>query len=90
MSFTIYEAPQSAKRRIPAWTRRAIIDENGAVFVPPAVAGVSEMAAMLCAGWDGQSGICNSGHIYLPAEWMKSEYPDCVELVDKIIRRVRE
>jgi myo-inositol-hexaphosphate 3-phosphohydrolase len=76
------------KKSIPSWARIAIVSDDDVLFVTPAVADISEMTALLCAGWDGTPVINYNEHIYVPADWMKREYPRCVDLVDKISARV--
>jgi hypothetical protein len=92
MGLTIYEVPNpKGHKRRPAWMRRTIVDDDtGVIFVTPAVAGVSDMAAFLAAGWDGTAAVTHEKHAYFPADWIKREYPDCADIVDRIVSRVTE
>jgi hypothetical protein len=76
-------------RGVPAWARRAALAADGTVFIPAAVAG-SEMDAVLSAGYDGVTIVQDRGHAYLPAEWIRQEYPKAANLTMKIERSVRE
>ena len=76
-------------RKVPAWARRAALAADGTVFIPAAVAG-SEMDAVLSAGCDGVTIIQDGGHAYVPAEWIRQEYPTAANLSLKIERTVRE
>ena len=75
--------------RAPKWARSAAIDADGTVWVPAVVAG-SEMAVFLCAGYDGTKALVVGKHAYYPSEWVKREFPDARELVEKIERRLKQ
>jgi hypothetical protein len=76
-------------RKVPVWLRSAALAPDGTVFVPAAIAG-SEMDTLLSAAYDGTTMVKSDGHIYVPADWLKREYPKTAELVAKIEHGVRE
>jgi hypothetical protein len=78
-------------RRYPLWTRRAALASDGTVFVSPRIMGDSnEHQAFLCASYDGFPVVTREGHVCLPAQWVKREDPDVIELVSNIEHKVRE
>ncbi len=82
------EVPAQGKK-VPAWARRAALAPDGTVFVPAVIAG-SEMDAVLSAGYDGVTIVKNGDHAYVPAGWLRQEYPIAESLSFKIERHVRE
>lgn len=62
---------------------------DGKCFIPAAVAG-SEMDAVLCAGYDGVTIVKDGAHAYLPADWLRREYPRSASLALKIEVAVRD
>jgi hypothetical protein len=76
-------------KRVPAWARRSALAADGTVFVTGAVTG-SEMDAFLSAGYDGLAIVRDGEHVYLPADWLRQEYPNSASLVTKIERATRE
>jgi hypothetical protein len=65
----------------------AILGEE--VFVPAAIAG-DEDRAFLLAILDNVAFIKNTGRIFLPASWLRRQYRDLAEVIDNIVRSVRE
>ena len=61
---------------------------DGTVFITGAVTG-SEMDALLSAMFDGITFIRDNGHAYFPSDWLRENYPDAANLVNKIERAVR-
>jgi hypothetical protein len=70
----------------PAWARRAFVDDDGTVYLPGLLGG-SEREAILCAGFDGVSVITDKKHFYLPADWLRREFPANEELITRAERR---
>jgi hypothetical protein len=79
----------AGERKVPAWLRSAALATDGTVFIPAAVVG-SEMDAVLSAGYDGVTIVRYRGHTYVPADWIRQEYPQATDLSMRIERRVRE
>lgn len=69
---------------------RAIVSDDGTLFVPALISGQSDMAVLLCAGWDGTPVMEHEGHLYAPAEWLKKEFPATAETVDLIKKKIAE
>ena len=87
LKWIIVENPPGQRR--PKWQRSACIDREGTVYAPAAITG-NEMKAMLCATWDGNTPMVESdGHIYLPTQWMASEYPDMADVFELIERKAK-
>jgi hypothetical protein len=76
-------------RKVPIWVRSAALASDGTVFIPAMVAG-SESDAILSAGYDGVTMVRYRGHAYVPANWLRQEYPHAADLTMKIERGVRE
>ena len=68
--------------------RRAALASDGKVFIPAAVTG-SEMDAVLSAGYDGVTIVRDGDHAYVPADWLRENYPEAGNLSIKIERNVR-
>ncbi|MBA3006332.1 MAG: hypothetical protein KJ900_13585 [Proteobacteria bacterium] len=79
---------QKEEGKVPKWQRSAIIDENLNVYVPAAASG-NEVLAVMCALQDGVSSISSLGHAFLPADWMKNNYPDIACYCDKVSAKLR-
>lgn len=75
-------------RNVPGWMRSAALADDGTVFVPAAIVG--EMDAAMSAGYDGVTIVQYRGHGFVPADWLRQEYPQAADLVTKIERGVRE
>jgi hypothetical protein len=80
----------SGGRRIPAWMRQAARDSDGTIYLPPAIAGVSEMEMLLCAGYDGIQAILDGKHAYYPADWIAREFPIAAPTVARIKERLKD
>jgi hypothetical protein len=78
----------NALRRLPEWRRSACL-VKGEVYLPATIAGI-EGRVLHCAAFDGVGIIQDSGHIFVPASWMRQEYPDLAEVIDKLAGLVRE
>jgi hypothetical protein len=77
-------------RDIPEWQRTAAIDSKGVVFAPAAFSDRPESHVMMCVMFDGVDAIQDNGHLYVPAEWIKNEFPEMTELCDKVIKKVTD
>ncbi len=75
-------------RKMPKWLRRAVRDDDGTIFLPAAIAGVSEMEMLLCAGYDGTPAIVDGNHAYYPADWIAREWPIAAPTVVRIKERL--
>ena len=75
--------PNSPETNFPKWLRSVALTGDGCVFVPAYLAG-SERPVFLAALFDGQSALMKCGHIYVPAVWLASQFPDTRELCEKI------
>lgn len=75
-------------RRISGWARSAALATDGTVFVPAAIVG--EADAVLSAGFDGVTIVRYRNHAFVPATWLRTEYPKAADLILKIERGVRE
>lgn len=73
--------------KFPEWLRSAALAEDGTVFVPLAIAG-NENTAFLCAMFDGTRVIEDSGHLYVPADWLGGAMPSTAEICAKIAGNV--
>ncbi len=72
-------------QRFPEWRRSFGVSEGGVVFVPAAMAGdETEMNVVLCASGDGQSTAVYLDHHFVPSDWLKSEFPKHLELIEMI------
>ena len=76
-------------QKVPAWARRGALAADDRVFVPAAIAG-SEMDVILSAGYDGVTIVRDGNHPYVPADWLRREYPKAAALAINIERAVRE
>lgn len=72
----------------PKWMRTAYRDDNGVIFVPPAIAAVSEMEMLLCAGYDGIPALAFGEHVYYPADWVEREFPASAPTIKRIRERL--
>jgi hypothetical protein len=69
---------------LPQWLRRILITDDGATYIPAAVAGDERHIAM-CAAFDGCSIALDAPrgqrrHVYLPTYWIAAEYPHLAEV----------
>lgn len=72
----------------PRWARRVAVSPDRVLFVPAAIAAISDMEAFLCAGYDGTPCVMDDDHAYYPAEWMSREWPICAGTVARIKERL--
>jgi hypothetical protein len=85
--FTV-PAPPSGKR-LPKWYFSvARSDKTGEIFLPVVVAG-NPTAVFYCASYDGVTVILDEDdHPFVPAQWLKREYPAVADIVDTVERRL--
>lgn len=76
-------------KKWPKWRRSVAVAEDGRIFIPADVTG-DEQGSFMCASYDGETCIVDSGHVYLPTNWIRREFPRLVEVCDSVERRVRE
>ncbi len=74
---------------LPEYLRTVGVDADGTFYLPAAIGG-SEQKAMLCASYDHEPLALFRGHIYLGAEWLAHEYRSMADVVEVIVRRLRE
>lgn len=84
--FTV-EQPKG-KKKLPKWIRSAAISDNGDVFAPAVFCG-AEHTMLVCATFDNEPCAMLDGHTFLRTSWMKKEYPDEKELMNKIEARLK-
>ncbi|KFX67406.1 hypothetical protein TMS3_0124880 [Pseudomonas taeanensis MS-3] len=78
------------QKRYPEWRRSFGITDEGAVFVPAAMAGdSSEHQVMLCAADDGQITAVHLDHHFVPSGWLKREFTKHRELIEIIEARAQ-
>lgn len=73
--------------KLPEWKRTAFF-QDGEVYVPAGIFD-NEQRAFLCACYDGVGFVSHKGHAYLPASWIKQEYPKDADLAESVERRIR-
>lgn len=84
------ETNSEEHKRLPKWMRRSALYPDGTVFLPAGV-WMSETAALMCASHDGRTQMVVDGeHVYLPAEWLASEFPAHAEDILAIADIVRD
>ena len=82
------EPPAEMSPRPERWRLVTFFDdETNEVFVPAAIAG-NEEAVFLCASFAGCGLIHDDSHLYVPASWLKREYPDTAPVCDLIRTKV--
>jgi hypothetical protein len=79
----------AGERKVPAWLRSAALATDGTAFIPAAVVG-SELDEVLSAEYDSVTIVRYRGHAYVPADWIRREYPQATDLSIRIERGVRE
>ena len=74
--------PKEGEKAVcPKWMRTLLIFEEGRrIMVPAAASGQHEFLCSMAAGWDGILSTSYRGHVFLPLDWMRREYPDREEL----------
>ena len=75
-------------KRIPNWQRTALIDDNGVVYLTHAIAGLGRDTAMFICACDGVPFRILKNRIYLPAQWLRQEYPNIENAVDELCGKV--
>lgn len=83
---TVSERPDAP---LPEYLRTVGVAEDGTMYLPAAIGG-SEQKAMLCASYDHEPLAVFRGHIYLRANWLAQEYRSMADVVEVIVRRLRE
>jgi hypothetical protein len=79
-----FEIPNPpGKKRAPGWGRRCALDEDGDFWVPAALGG-SETAVFMCAAFDGEPVMRESGHIYVRDRWLSREHPELADLLGRM------
>lgn len=74
----------------PQWQRSAYLDKDGEVFVPAFIA-CGDPEALLATGYDGTDVVLDEDeHLYVPASWVRANYPEAADLATKIESKVRE
>ena len=87
MQWVEMENPEGKK--IPKWKRSAGFSNESTVFVPAAIAG-SENEVYLCAAYDGTQTVTYLNHIYVPAEWLGSEFSDTAAICEIMSKNIRD
>ena len=59
----------------PRWVKRSFVADDGTVFMPAALGG-DETRMFLLACFDSVPFIKDSGHLYLPLDWLEKTAPD--------------
>lgn len=73
----------------PEWARTALHAPRDTVFVPAAIGRGGELSVILCALQDGQPTVRHLGHAYVPAGWLRQQYPSAADVIDTIENRAR-
>lgn len=59
------------------WKRTTLFDDaTGEFYVPYFLFSESEEEALLCVAFDGVGYVLESGHVYVPADWVRRERPE--------------
>ena len=66
--------------KLPEWKRSFAINDDGVVFVPGALAGISENEVHLCSHFDATPSVENKNHRYFPSKWLAKEFPKSSQL----------
>ena len=89
--FTWYQfTPIPKPKRWREWMGQIGVCNDGTVFIPAATTGKGDMEVLLCAGFDGTPIVKDKRHLLVPADWVKREFPQSAELVDKILSHVNK
>ena len=67
-----------------------IMEPDGTIFLPWALAGCSEMEVFLCAGYDGQPVVRLGKNALYRADWLKDNFPKMREAIDRAVVSIRE
>lgn len=92
MSYSTFVQEQSkGKNKTPEWQLTSFLDnDTGEVFLPPGVIGMTEMNAVMCAGYDGTDMLLRKNHVYVSVEWLKQEKPELAEWLDRITAKIKQ
>lgn len=71
------------------WLRLRGVRDDGRVYLPAAIFD-HPFLIMLCAGWDDSDVVVLEDHAYVDTEWLKGEFPDALESIEKIETESRE
>ena len=73
---------------IPEYLCRACVDAEGRMYISAVYfGGESEIKAI---AWDSDIKLVSSeGHIYVPTDWARREFPDKVEGILKVEKRIQ-
>lgn len=77
-------------KNLPEWTRSFGISDENVVFVPAAIAEVSEDEIHKCTLYDGTPSTTYKKHRYVPVKWLTKEFPKNSELCEMIEARAQE
>ena len=83
-------APKEKLRGWKSWMGKVAVDDLGRIFLPSLVIGMGAMEAVLCAGFDSTPVVTHKKLVMLPVEWLIKERPECKEVIEKVIKRVKE
>ena len=72
------------ERAAPEWARAVGVMPDGELFLPAAIGSDDEAAGAACAAFDGEPLVEHRGHMFLRAQWLRSEYRHARELIDRI------
>lgn len=84
------QKPSETPKRIPEWQRTAFINESDdRVFLPSAIASMSDQTALLLCCIDGVSYVLDNNHVYVDSDWIKREYPNHLEALEALCAKFR-
>lgn len=78
MDMKVVEFENPLGKRIPAWLRTVYVREDGEVFVPAAIAGADSDVG-LCAIYSQTHAVKVGTHLYVPARWMETVFPEAAD-----------
>ena len=81
---------EQENEKLPEWARSFAIAEDGTIFVPGALAGISEHEIFLCSCSDATRHAIHKNHRYFPSQWLAKEFPKSAEISSIIERRAKE
>jgi hypothetical protein len=77
---TVSVTPKAKFRGWKPWMGTVVrAKSDGAIFVHPVLAGMSETETLLCLGYDGTPAVNIDGHLYAPLSWLVNEKPKFAE-----------
>lgn len=77
--------------KVAKYKMRAMIGmETERCFVSAWAVGTSEVAATLCATYDGALIVSHDSHPYFESQWVLREFPEQAELIGIIEKRCKE